>query len=70
MVYLYDNHKGKPLHIMLPKTSAYVKHYDGQTKSMYFMIQNDDLFKNYNTIWDKVSVVIKKEFGGKLTYNK
>ena len=70
MVYLYDNHKGKPLHIMLPKTSAYVKHHDGQTKSMYFMIQNDDLFENYNTIWDKVSVVIKKEFGGKLTYNK
>ena len=55
---------------MLPKTSAYVKHYDGQAKSMYFMIQNDDLFENYNTIWDKVSVVIKKEFGGKLTYNK
>ena len=67
---MYDNHKGKTLHIMLPKTSAYVKHYDGQTKSMYFMIQNDDLFENYNTIWDKVSVVIKKEFGGKLTYNK
>ena len=30
--YLYDNHKVKSLHIMLPKTSAYVKSYDGQTK--------------------------------------
>ena len=30
--YLYIDHKVKPLHIMLPKTSAYVKAYDGQTK--------------------------------------
>ena len=30
--YLYNGHKIKPLHIMLPKTSAYVKNYDEQTK--------------------------------------
>ena len=27
--YLYNHHKLKPLHIMLPITSAYVKSYDG-----------------------------------------
>ena len=27
--YLYNDHKVKSLHIMLPKTSAYVKGYDG-----------------------------------------
>ena len=26
--YLYDNHKVKPLHLMLPETTAYVKSYD------------------------------------------
>ena len=31
---------------MLPKTSAYVKSYDGQTKRMYFLIEDDDLLKN------------------------
>ena len=35
--YLYNDHKVKPLHIMLPKTSPYVKNYDGQTKLMYFL---------------------------------
>ena len=30
--YLYNNHKVKPLHIMLRKTTAYVKSYDGHTK--------------------------------------
>ena len=34
--YLYNDHKVKPLQIMLPKTSAYVKSYDGQTKWMFF----------------------------------
>ena len=33
--YLYNDHKVKPLHIMLPKTRAYVKRYDGQIKWMY-----------------------------------
>ena len=37
MGYLYNDHKVKPLHIMLPKTSAYVKSYDGQTKLMHFL---------------------------------
>ena len=30
---------------MLPKTSAYVKSYDGLTKWMYFLIEDDDLLK-------------------------
>ena len=30
--YLYNDHKVKPLHIMVPKTSTYVKSYDGQTE--------------------------------------
>ena len=34
--YLYHNRKVKALHIMLRKTTAYVKCCDGQTKRMYF----------------------------------
>ena len=30
---------------MLTKTSAYVKSYDGQTKWMYFLIEDDDLLE-------------------------
>ena len=43
--YLHDDYKVKPLHIMLPKMSAYVKSYDAQTKWMYFLIEDDDFFK-------------------------
>ena len=43
--YLYNDHKVKPLHIMVPKTSAYVKIYNGQTKWMHFLIEDDDLLE-------------------------
>ena len=45
---------------MLPKTSAYVKNYGGQTKSMYFLIEDNDLFEKYYPIWDMVRADIKK----------
>ena len=45
---------------MLPKTSAHVKSYDGQTKWVYFLIEDNDLLEKYNTLWDKVSPDIKK----------
>ena len=58
--YLYDDHNVKPLRIMLPKTSVYVKSYDGQTQRMYFLIENNDLLEKYNAIWDKISADIKE----------
>ena len=30
---------------MVPKTSAYVKIYNGQTKWMHFLIEDDDLLE-------------------------
>ena len=68
--YLYNDDKVKPLLIMFPKTSPYVKIYDGQTKWMYFLIEDDDLLEKYKTIWDKVSTDIKKEFNNEPVYNK
>ena len=35
--YLYNGHKVKPVHIMLPKTSSYVKTCNGQTKWICFL---------------------------------
>ena len=58
--YLYDDYKVKLLHIILPKTSTYVKSDDEQTKWMYFLIGDDGLLGKYNTIWDKVSADINK----------
>ena len=66
---MYNDHKVNPSHVMLPKTSAYVKGYDGQTKWMYFLIEDDGSLEKYNTIWYKDSADIKKEFDGDSVYN-
>ena len=68
--YLCNDDKVKPLNIMLPKASTYVKRYDRQTKWMHFLIKDGDLLEKYNTNWDKVSADIKKEFDNELVYNK
>ena len=54
-----DDYVIKPSHIMLPKTSAYAKGYDGETKWMYFSIEDEKLLKKYDT-WNKVSNSMKK----------
>ena len=41
--YLDNDFKIKPLHIILPRTSAYVKGCDGETKRMSFLIEGGDL---------------------------
>ena len=68
--YLYNCNKVKPLNIMLLKTSSYIKNYDGQTKMDVFFIEDDDLLKKYNIIWNKVSADIESEFDSKPVYNK
>ena len=68
--YLHDDYKFKPLGIIFPKTKAYVKSYDDQTKWMYFLIKDDDLLEKYNTICNKVSTDTKKGFDSKPVCNK
>ena len=55
---------------MLPKTSVCVKGCDGQTKWMYFLMENDELLEKYNTIWDNVSADIKNELHSEPVYHK
>ena len=66
---MYNNHKVKPLDIIFPKVSAYVRSYDGQTKWMYFLIEDDELLEKYNTIWDNVSADIKTKICSEPVYN-
>ena len=59
-----DDHKIKPLFIMLSKTHGYVKSCDCETKWMYFLFEED------GNIWNKVRNNIKKKFERETIYNK
>ena len=37
---------------------------------MYFLVKDEDLLEKYDTIWDKVSADIKKEFDSEPVYKK
>ena len=54
---------------MLPKTSTYVKSYDGQFKWMYFLIEDDDLLEKL-ILFRIVSTDIKKEFDSEPVFLK
>ena len=45
---------------ILLKASVYVNSSDRQTKWMYFLIENDDLLKKCNNIWDKVNTTLRR----------
>ena len=55
---------------MLPQLGTYLKTYDGQTKCLYFLIEDDELLEKYNTICDKNSAYVKKEFDSETVNNK
>ena len=67
---MHNDNRVTPVHLMLPKTSAYVKRCNGKFKWMYFLIEDDELLEKYNTIWDKASADRKKEFASEPVYNK
>ena len=58
---MYNDHKFKPLHIMLPKTKAFAKGYDGQTKWMYFVVEDVDVLERNIILFGIKSVLIYKK---------
>ena len=57
-----DDYKIRPFTMILPKTSAYVKNQNGESKWMYFLIEGDELLEKYNDICNKVSSFIEMKF--------
>ena len=56
-----DENRIKPLTIVLLKTNAYVKSYEDESKWIYFSIEEEELSKKYNDIWNNISNRIKEE---------
>ena len=46
-----------------------MKSYDGQTKWICILIEDDAFLEKYNIIWNKVSVDMKKVFVKQPVYN-
>ena len=60
----------KPLCIILPQMSVYIKSFENRSKNMCFMIKNDDVLNKYEEIWDKVKNTLKIKFHSMPAYDE
>ena len=52
-----DDYGTKPFGVILPKTSTFIRRYDGETKWMHILIKDDELYNElymHNDISNKV----------------
>ena len=52
------------------KNESYIKSYDGQTRWIYFLIEDDNLLKKIILFGIKSVLILKKEFHSKPVYNE
>ena len=44
----------KPLCIILPQISGYIKYFENGSKNMSFLIKNDEVWEKQDKIWDMI----------------
>ena len=54
----------KPLCIILPQMSGYIKYFESGGKNMSFMVKYDDVLDKYNEMWDKTKNKLNIKFHG------
>ena len=52
--YLDDDDIIRPLCIILPQMSGYIKYFDNGGKNMSFKIEDDNIYLGYIEIWNKI----------------
>ena len=55
--YLHDN-VIRPLRIILPQISGYIKYFDNVGKNMSFKIEEESVYLKYSEIWYKIKSVL------------
>ena len=62
MIIIITTIKLKPLHIMLPKTRAYVKSYDEKLNECIFWLKMISYWKNVIVFWINSELILKNNF--------
>ena len=60
----------KPLCIILPQMSGYIKYFENGGKKMPFLIKNNELQKRYKQIWDAIKNKLSIKFHSKPVYEE
>ena len=60
----------KPLCIIFPQMTGYIKYFENGGKSMFFVINDDDVLDKYNEIWDKIKEKLNIKFHSTPVYDE
>ena len=60
----------KPLYIILPQMSGYIKYFENGGKDMSFVIKDDDVLDKCNEIWNKIKKTLSIKFHNMPVYDK
>ena len=60
--YLHDDDVIKPLCIILPQMSGYIKYFDNGRKNMSFFIEDESVYLKYNNVWNKIKKLLNIKF--------
>ena len=60
----------KPLCIILPQMTGYIKYFENGRKNMSFVIKDDDVLDKYNEIWDKIKEKLNIKFHSTPVYDE
>ena len=60
----------KPLCIILPQMTGYIKYFENGGKNMSFVIKDDDVLDKYNEIWDKIKETLSIKFYSMPVYDE
>ena len=58
----------KPLCIILPQMSGYIKYFENGGKNMSFLIKDDEVWERHNKIWDVIKDKLAIKFQSKPVY--
>ena len=60
----------KPLCIILPQMSGYIKYFENGGKNMSFLIKDDEVWEKYEQIWDVIKNKLGIKFHSKTIYQQ
>ena len=60
----------KPLCIILPQMSGYIKYFENGGKNMSFLIKDDEVWEKYKKIWDVIKNKLSIKFHSKPIYDQ
>ena len=60
----------KPLCIILPQMSGYIKYFKNGGKNMSFIVKDDNILEKYNGIWDRIKEKLSIKFHSSPVYDQ